>query len=58
MLENITYFLIFNEPLIFYLGIFTFMSFFTVSLITTINTGEGHKIPFNGTQELPLSLFS
>ncbi|MCK5332391.1 hypothetical protein KAJ41_00830 [Candidatus Parcubacteria bacterium] len=46
MLENITYFLIFDKPLIFYLGILTFLSFFIAALIAILNMKGINKIPF------------
>ena len=46
MLENITYFLIFGKPLIFYLGIITLSSFLLTASVAVLNRRGITVIPF------------
>lgn len=46
MLEEITYFLIFGKPLIWYLGIFTLLSILVTASIPLLNRKKKLRIPF------------
>jgi len=46
MLENISYYLIFEKPLIMYLGILTLSSFLFTASIAILNKKGIDKIPF------------
>lgn len=46
MINNITYYLIFGRPLIFYLGILTISAFFFTATIAILNRRGIHTIPF------------
>jgi hypothetical protein len=45
MVKNIGYSLIFGKPVLFYLGIVTFLSFLFTALVGSLNMKGNHRIP-------------